>query len=68
MDFWKGLLCAELPIYVCYMVYGLFSYALQGQYIFNPSYQSLSPYSWQTFVNAFELVTDILARLLVWQH
>ena len=63
MDFWKGL-CAELLIYVCYMVYGVFGYALQGQYIVNPSYQGLSIYSWQTFGNAFELATGILASCL----
>jgi len=60
MGFWKGLLCIELLIYDCYMVYGVFGYALQGQYISNPSYQGLSLYSWEIFGNPFELVTGIL--------
>jgi len=28
MDFWKGLLFADLLIYVCYMVYGIYCYAM----------------------------------------
>src|SRR5947209_20483563 len=30
MDFWKGLVCVELLIYVGYVVYGMFGYAWQG--------------------------------------
>lgn len=26
MDFWKGLTCANLLIYLCYMIYGIFTY------------------------------------------
>jgi len=63
-DFWKGLLCAELLIYVCYMVYGCYCYGMQGQYVFNPSYQGIDIYSWQTLCNALELVTGIIAACL----
>lgn len=38
-DFWKGLICAEVFIYVCYMFFGLFVYSYQGQYAFNPAMQ-----------------------------
>lgn len=34
-DFWKGLLCANIFIYVCYMFFGIFVYSYQG--IFNSS-------------------------------
>lgn len=45
-DFWKGLLCADIFIYVCYMFFGLFIYSYQGQYSYNPVMQGLSPYAW----------------------
>jgi hypothetical protein len=64
MDFWKGMICAEILIYICYMVYGCFCYALQGQYVFNPSYQGVSPYGWQTFGNALGLITGVIAAVL----
>lgn len=28
MDFWKGLLCADLLIFLCYMVYGIYCYVM----------------------------------------
>lgn len=64
MDFWKGMICAEVLIYVCYMVYGCFCYAIQGQYVFNPSYQGVSPYGWQTFGNVLGLITGLIAAVL----
>ena len=38
-DFWKGLLIADIFIYVVYMIMGLVIYSNQGQYSFNPAYQ-----------------------------
>jgi hypothetical protein len=38
-DFWKGLLIADIFIYVVYMIMGLVVYSNQGQYSFNPAYQ-----------------------------
>ena len=64
MDFWKSLICAEILIYTAYIVYGCFCYGIQGQYVFNPSYQGVTPYGWQTFGNAFELITGIIAACL----
>jgi uncharacterized MAPEG superfamily protein len=64
MDFWKALLCADLLIYCAYMTYGIFCYAMQGQYVYNVSYQGLSPYSWQTACNIIELITGIIAAVL----
>ena len=64
MDFWKGLLCADILIYLCYMVYGIYCYAMQGQYVYNVSYQGVSPYGWQTACNILELITGIIAAVL----
>ena len=36
-DFWKGLLIADIFIYIVYMVMGLVVYSAQGQYAFNPA-------------------------------
>lgn len=63
-DFWKGLLCGEIFIYLCYLVYGAVCYGLQGQYVFNPSYQGINPYNWQTVFNALELITGLIAACL----
>ena len=43
MDFWKGLLCAKLFIYIVYVFFGVFVYSYQGQYALNPAPQGLSP-------------------------
>lgn len=64
MDFWKGLLVADIIIYLAYMIYGIYCYAMQGQYVYNVSYQGVSPYSWQTVCNIIELLTGIIAAVL----
>lgn len=46
------------------MVYGVYCYALQGQYVYTVSYQGVSPYGWQTFGNALGLITSLLAACL----
>ena len=63
-DFWKGLLCGEIFIYLAYLIYGAVCYGLQGQYVYNPSYQGVNPYNWQTVGNVFELITGIIAACL----
>jgi hypothetical protein len=63
-DFWKGMLCAETFIYICYMFFGLFVYSYQGQYAYNPVMQGLSPYNWQTATNIMNLVTGLIAAVL----
>lgn len=63
-DFWKGLLCGEIFIYTVYIVYGAFCYGKQGQYVYNPSYQGINPYGWQTVGNTLELITGIIAACL----
>lgn len=64
MDFWKGLICAELLIYFCYMFFGIFVYSFQGQYTFNPIVQGLSDFKWQTALNALQLITGLIAAVL----
>lgn len=55
-DFLKAMWGAQLFIYTVYLVYGCFVYHYQGQYSFNPSYQGVSPYGWQTAGNVRILV------------
>lgn len=64
MDFWKALLCGEIFIYFCYLIHGLVVYSYQGQYAFNPSYQGINPYNWQTAANSIELITGLIAACL----
>ncbi|KAA8575754.1 hypothetical protein EYC84_004858 [Monilinia fructicola] len=64
MDFWKGLLCADLFIYFVYMFFGIFVYSYQGQFSYNPVIQGLSPYNWQTAANIMNLITGLIAAVL----
>ncbi|KAK2594759.1 hypothetical protein QQS21_007506 [Conoideocrella luteorostrata] len=61
MDFWKGLLCGQLFIYSMYMFFGIFVYAHQGQYAFNPVMQGLSSYAFQTATNVLNIVSSLIA-------
>jgi hypothetical protein len=63
-DFWKGLLCADIFIYVVYMFFGLFVYSYQGQYSFNPAMQGISAYGWQTACNIMNIITGLIAATL----
>ena len=63
-DFWKGMVAAQTFIFFCYIIFGLLIYSKQGQFTINPNYQGVSPYSWQTAVNAIALVSTLIAALL----
>lgn len=63
-DFIKAQFCAEIFIYVCYLIFGLVLYSQQGQFVYNPANQGLSPYAWQTVTNAINLASGIIAALL----
>ncbi|KAL9064071.1 MAG: hypothetical protein Q9157_007969 [Trypethelium eluteriae] len=63
-DFWKGLICADLLIFCCYLFFGCFVYGYQGQYAFNPAYQGIDPYGWQTVGNVFGVITGLIAACL----
>lgn len=63
-DFWKGMLFAQLFIFVVYLFFGLFVYSFQGQFTINPAYQGISNYAWQTAANSIGLVSTLIAALL----
>ncbi|KAF2165710.1 hypothetical protein M409DRAFT_67077 [Zasmidium cellare ATCC 36951] len=60
-DFLKAMWSAQFFIYTVYMVYGCFVYYYQGQYSFQPSYQGVSVYGWQTAGNMISLVAALIA-------
>ncbi|EME87866.1 uncharacterized protein MYCFIDRAFT_159061 [Pseudocercospora fijiensis CIRAD86] len=66
MDFWKGLICADIFIFSIYITIGMVVYSYQGQYTFNPAYQGIpnSAYAWQTVGNAISFVSGLIAALL----
>lgn len=63
-DFVKGMWGAQFFIYVCYMLYGLYMYGFQGQYVQNPSYLGISPYAWQSVGNVLAMITALIAAAL----
>lgn len=60
-DFLKAMWGAQFFIYAVYLIYGCFVYHYQGQYSFQPSYQGVSPYGWQTAGNMITLVAALIA-------
>ena len=60
-DFLKAMSGALFFIYTIYLVYGCYIYHFQGQYSFNPSYQGVSIYAWQTAGNMISLVAALIA-------
>ncbi|KAF7198285.1 hypothetical protein HII31_00024 [Pseudocercospora fuligena] len=63
-DFLKAMWGAQFFIYTVYMVYGCFIYYYQGQYSYNPSYQGVSVYGWQTAGNMISLIAALIAAAL----
>lgn len=63
-DFWKGMVFVQTFVFLCYMIFGFLICSRQGQFTINPNYQEVSPYAWQTAVNAIALVTTLIAALL----
>jgi Transmembrane amino acid transporter protein len=61
MDFIKGMAMAQTIIFTCYLLYGLFVYAYQGQYVVNPANQGVSTYGWQTALNIISLLSALIA-------
>ncbi|KAL1311506.1 hypothetical protein AAFC00_001629 [Neodothiora populina] len=64
MDFWKGMICAEVFIFWCYIIFGLVVYSYQGQFAYNPAYQGINPYAWQTVGNVLSLLSGLIAACL----
>ncbi|KAF9358195.1 hypothetical protein BGX26_002262 [Mortierella sp. AD094] len=64
MDFWKGMACAQTMIYLIYLMFGIYVYAMQGQFTLPSAYQGVSKYSWQTAGNVMALITGIICAAL----
>ena len=60
-DFIKGMALAQLLIFTVYLLYGLFVYAYQGQFVINPANQGVNPYGWQTALNVISLASGLIA-------
>ncbi|MCJ1333212.1 hypothetical protein MMC10_009906 [Thelotrema lepadinum] len=60
-DFLKAMWGAQLFIYTVYVVYGCYVYYFQGQYTYNPAFQGVSTYGWQTVGNTFTLIAGLIA-------
>ncbi|KAE8440635.1 hypothetical protein EG329_007001 [Mollisiaceae sp. DMI_Dod_QoI] len=60
-DFIKAMWGAQFFIYSVYLIYGCYVYHFQGQYSFNPSYQGVSIYGWQTAGNMISLIAALIA-------
>lgn len=54
-DFWKGMLIADIFIYVVYMFFGILQYSFQGQYTYSAAIQSIDPYNYQTAGNILSI-------------
>lgn len=63
-DFLKGMWSAQIFIYLCYMLYGLFMYGYQGQYVQTPAYLGISSYGLQTAGNSLAIVSALIAATL----
>ncbi|KAI5457054.1 putative amino acid transporter, partial [Mariannaea sp. PMI_226] len=63
-DFLTAMWAAQAFIYCCYMLYGLFMYGFQGQYVVNPAYLGVSEYGVQTAGNVLAMVSTVIAAAL----
>ncbi|GAA5957433.1 hypothetical protein JCM8115_006988 [Rhodotorula mucilaginosa] len=63
-DFIRGMALAQGLIIVCYLVYGIYVYAMQGQFTLALAYQGVSKYAWQTVGNVLALITGAIAAAL----
>ncbi|KAL0070445.1 hypothetical protein AAF712_002276 [Marasmius tenuissimus] len=61
MDFWKGMVCAQLLISTVYLLYGLYIYSFQGQFTLPLAYQGVSKQAWQDVGNVISVITGIIA-------
>ncbi|KAF9265882.1 hypothetical protein L218DRAFT_1018756 [Marasmius fiardii PR-910] len=61
MDFWKGMVCAQLLISTVYLLYGLYVYSFQGQFTLPLAFQGVSKLAWQDVGNIIGLITGIIA-------
>lgn len=64
MDFWKGMLCAQIFIGLVYIFFGAYVYGHFGQYSASNINQVIQPVHLQTVGNIFGLITAFIACLL----
>lgn len=64
MDFWKGMLCAQVFICLVYLLFGLFVYSYFGQYSASSIYLVINPYGLRLLNNILNLLTGIIACVL----
>ncbi|KAG0650724.1 hypothetical protein D0Z07_2310 [Hyphodiscus hymeniophilus] len=64
MDFWKGMILAQIFILVVYVTFGVVVFKYQGQFAINPAMQGISTYTWQTVTNSVFLVSGLIAACL----
>ena len=64
MDFWKGMLCAQLFIGIVYVFFGAFVYSQYGQYSAANIGNVIQPLHLQQVNNALGLITGAIACLM----
>ncbi|RAL14160.1 uncharacterized protein BO97DRAFT_387551 [Aspergillus homomorphus CBS 101889] len=64
MDFWKGMLIAQLFICIVYVIFGAFVYSFWGQYSASNIYNIVNPYGLQLTGNIISLITSWIACIL----
>ncbi|KDN35714.1 hypothetical protein K437DRAFT_276950 [Tilletiaria anomala UBC 951] len=64
MDFWKGLICAELLIFIAYVLYGNFFYAYSGQYTLGVAFQGMASGPWLMACNVLNIITGVIAAAI----
>jgi hypothetical protein len=63
-DFWKGMIVADIFIYLVYMFFGIFQYSYQGQYTFSSAIQSTTPFNYRTAGNVLAIIGGLIAAAL----
>ena len=64
MDFWKGMLCAQLFIGIVYVFFGCFVYSHYGQYSASNIGNVIQPLHLQQVNNVITLITSAIACLM----
>lgn len=64
MDFWKGLIIAEIITTAIYIVFGMEVYHFYGQFTYFAINQGISNYAWQTAMNVIYILVGIVGCCL----
>ncbi|SCU88501.1 LAME_0E00122g1_1 [Lachancea meyersii CBS 8951] len=64
MDFWKGMICAQILILVVYLFYGLFVYGYDGQFSYVTANQGIGSIGLQNAANVLNIITQLIAAVL----